>query len=140
MIQPEGRIGDRLALIIHRSEVRIGKRVIGSRRKRCSRIDFLSQRTFARDRNLVIGKRRALIGTGLCGVRIVDNLLDTLAVDQSAEIAVSHRHRGHPYQLVGGLPLGETSEGEKEERLVFAAVNFGDADRPPTENPHSLRT
>ena len=65
----------------------------------------------------------------LRGVGIVELLQDAGAVDQSAEIAVSHGHRRHGHQFVGGLAQREALIGEKEERPVLAVVEFGNTDR-----------
>ena len=130
MIQTDGHVRDRIRDVIHRIKVRVDERIVGCVRKRCSRIDRLGQRTLATDRDLVIGKRRALQRARLCGIGVVENLLDACAVDQSAEIAVSHGHRRDRDQFVGSLAVGEPLVGEKEEGFIPAVIKLGDNDGP----------
>ena len=128
VIQASGEIRNGLRNRIDVCDVGVDQRIIGSLWQWRGGIHRLGQRADSIDGNLVVGKRRALQSTGLGGVWIVNDLLDASAIDQSAEVAISHGHCRHSYQLVGGLTQREALIREEEERPVSAIINLWDKD------------
>lgn len=132
MVQPERDGGSRLIIYCRCGEVAgvAGQWIISRHRQRRDGIESLRQRAKSAHWYLIIGEWLSLIVNRIGRIAIVELLIYTIAIDQAAEVSISHGLRRNVLSFIRELTIRKPLVSEKEKASILSVINFRNKNAP----------